>query len=96
MQVQTKVVVGTPTATLTAASLGFSSGSSRFAGWKAHRDWDDAWFVLDRSGNGRWSRLEGGKLPEGWSFYRYADGGKVSATAPGGAVDFYATWEEPA
>ena len=92
----TKVVVGTPTATLTAASLGFSSGSSRFAGWKAHRDWDDAWFVLDRSGNGRWSRLEGGKLPEGWSFYRYADGGKVSATAPGGAVDFYATWEEPA
>ena len=63
---------------------------------EAHRDWDDAWFVLDRSGNGRWSRLEGGKLPEGWSFYRYADGGKVSATAPGGAVDFYATWEEPA
>ena len=38
--------------------------------------------------------LDGGALPEGWSFYRYVDGGKVSGTAPSGNVDFYATWIE--
>ena len=41
-----------------------------FAGWKAHRDCDDAWFVIDAAGNGRWAKLDGGALPEGWSFYR--------------------------
>ena len=90
----TRVVVGTPTATLTSSSLGFSGGSMAFAGWKAHRDCDDAWFVIDAAGNGRWAKLDGGALPEGWSFYRYVDGGKVSGTAPSGNVDFYATWIE--
>lgn len=27
-----------------------------FAGWKAHRDCDDAWFVIDAAGNGRWAK----------------------------------------
>ena len=31
-----------------------------FAGWKAHRDCDDAWFVIDAAGNGRWAKLDGG------------------------------------
>lgn len=43
---------------------------------------------------GRWAKLDGGALPEGRSFYRYVDGGKVSGTAPSGRVDFYATWIE--
>lgn len=46
------------------------------------------------AGNGRWAKLDGGALPEGRSFYRYVDGGKVSGTAPSGRVDFYATWIE--
>lgn len=91
----TRVVVGTPTATLTSSALGFSCGPMAFAGWKAHRDCDDAWFVIDAAGNGRWAKLDGGALPEGRSFYRYVDGGgKVSGTAPSGRVDFYATWIE--
>lgn len=76
------------------AALGFSCGPMAFAGWKAHRDCDDAWFVIDAAGNGRWAKLDGGALPEGRSFYRYVDGGKVSGTAPSGRVDFYATWIE--
>lgn len=90
----TRVVVGTPTATLTSSALGFSCGPMAFAGWKAHRDCDDAWFAIDAAGNGRWAKLDGGALPEGRSFYRYVDGGKVSGTAPSGRVDFYATWIE--
>lgn len=90
----TRIVVGTPTATLTSSALGFSGGPMAFAGRKAHRDCDDAWFVIDAAGNGRWAKLDGEALPEGWSFYRYVDGGKVSGTAPSGNVDFYATWIE--
>ena len=86
--------MGTPTATLTSSALGFSCGPMAFAGWKAHRDCDDAWFVIDAAGNGRWAKLDGEAPPEGWSFYRYVDGGKVSGTAPSGNVDFYATWIE--
>ena len=77
----TRVVVGTPIATLT-MSLGFFGRSMSFAGWKDHRDYDDAWFVIDAAGNGRWAKLDGGALPEGWSFYHYVDRERCWAQSP--------------
>lgn len=89
----TRVVVGTPTATLTSSALGFSGGSMAFAGWKAHRDCDDAWLVIDAAGNGRWAKLDGGALPEGWASTATSTG-KGVGPGPSGNVDFYATWIE--
>ena len=46
----TKVVIGMPTAILSSGSPSFRSGSLILAGWKAHRNCNESWFVTDPDG----------------------------------------------
>ncbi|MCD8311098.1 MAG: hypothetical protein LUD43_01140, partial [Firmicutes bacterium] len=89
----TAVTYGTSTATLTISELGFSKSGYSFAGWKAYREVDDSWYVTSSNGTSSWMTLEDGELPEGYSYYLYKSGAKVSMTAVSGEVHFYAQWE---
>ncbi|MCD7748231.1 MAG: hypothetical protein LUI61_07880, partial [Firmicutes bacterium] len=90
----TTVTYGTSTKTLTIDELGFNRSGYCFTGWKAYRNVDDCWYVTTSSGTSTWMTLEDGVLPDGYSYYLYSSGAKVSQTATGGEVHFYAQWEE--
>ena len=91
---KTVVNYGTPTDTLTVSELGYSIDGMAFTGWKAYREIDDAWYIVDSEGVESWVTLENGELPEGSSYYIYRDGHSVSKTAPSGNVHFYAQWRD--
>ena len=91
---KTTVNYGTLTNTLSLSELGFSKADQVFKGWKAYREIDDSWYMRDSNGVKSFKKLVNGKLPAGHSFVLYKNGEAVKATATGGAVHFYAQWEQ--
>ena len=73
--------------------LGYQENARVFLYWKAHRDYDDKWYVLDENNNSLWMSLNDGTLPEGYSFCKYANEALVSRTSPSGSVQFIAQWD---
>ncbi|MCD8056003.1 MAG: hypothetical protein LUE25_04725, partial [Clostridiales bacterium] len=66
----------------------------KFIGWKVYRSDTDQWRAVDSTGAQSWQSLVNGELPDGYSYYLYADGTSVARTASvGSEVHFYAQWE---
>ena len=89
----TTVVFDVLTKTKTVSELGFEREGKVFAGWKAHREMDDTWFLKDGDGKNAFKKLEGGRLPAGHRFVLYKNGEAVKRTATAGIVHFYAQWK---
>ena len=95
----TPISLGIKTKTLTAEELGIQSMDSRlFAGWHVFREKDDCWAAYKLSDETKktvWVEpAKTGELPEGYDYKIYPDGVKISTTAKGGNVNFYAAWTE--
>ncbi len=88
----TTVTYGTLTKIMSLSELGFDGENRTFAGWRAYREYDDAWFLRDSEGNKAFKQLIDGNLPEGYDFVLYKDQGTIKTTAPWGEVHFYAQW----
>lgn len=91
--ITTTVTYGISMSTKTVTSLGFGKNGYSFNGWKVYRSSDKKWALKDNSGKQVWKTLDNGSLPDGYSFYLYTNGSKVSMTAPSGTVDFYGQWK---
>lgn len=89
----TKVTYGKKTTLLTTKQLGFSKSGKTFAGWKAYRENDDTWYVKNSEGVKEFKKLSNGKLPKGYTFVKYKDGGVTNTFAKTGNAHFYATWK---
>ena len=89
----TTVKYGEWTKLLTLSELGFSKSGKKFAGWKLYREKDNTWYAKDSSGNKKFVKLVNGKLPSGYTFATYSDGGRTKTAAKSGVVHYYGTWK---
>lgn len=97
LEESTPITLGVRTKTKTAAELGIDSeDSSIFAGWHVFRERDNRWAaykLTDETKKTVWVEpTRTGDLPEGYDYKIYPDGVKISDTAKGGNVNFYAAW----
>lgn len=89
----TKVIYGKTASLLTVKQLGFSKTGKKFAGWKSYRESDDTWYVINSEGKKEFKKLNNGKLPSGYKYHLYKDGGSTFKFAKSGIAHFYATWK---
>ena len=86
---------GRSTPTLKTSELGFSNGSSAFAGWRCYRDMDGAWWATLANGKADWVKADNeGRLPEGCTYRLLPDGWSTGWSASSGTVHFYGTWQK--
>lgn len=91
----TPVTYGRSTPTLKTSELGFSNGSSAFAGWRCYRDMDGAWWATLANGKADWVKADNeGRLPEGCTYRLLPDGWSTGWSASSGTVHFYGTWQK--
>ena len=90
----TEVNYGKPISTLDPDELNFSNGSSKFMGWRCHRDSDNKWWANLPSGKRDWVTTIKGELPAGCTYALLNSGFKSAWTAENGLVDLYAIWND--
>lgn len=90
----TPVTYGRSTPTLKTSELGFSNGSSAFAGWRCYRDMDGAWWATLPDGKRDWVKESGGRLPDGCAYALLPAGYESAWTTSTGTAHFYATWKD--
>lgn len=80
------------TKTQTVQQLGYKQVGRVFMYWKAHRSYDDTWYVESDSKK-EWKALENGKLPSGYDYVRFGNSAGVRKLAAYGDVHFIAQWD---